>query len=290
MGTDVSSALSVTFWGVRGSVPVCAPEYTEFGGNTPCVEIRAGDQVFILDAGTGIVPLGVKLQEEGVKNITLMFSHLHHDHTAGLPFFAPIHDRSVNLSIYCGTLGGESARKVLDQLFGPPYFPVIFSRFGANVHCEGFVSGENFAFGDVSISTQPLNHPGGCTGYRFERGGRSICYVTDVEHVEQAPDPDIRRFVRGSDLLIYDTMLTEDELPSCRGWGHSTWRAGVALAKAAKVGRLAAFHHNPMFNDRRLRKLEAKIQNKLPGSFYVREGMILDYPLRTSADEDAALV
>jgi len=271
------TALSVTFWGVRGSVPTASAEYMEFGGNTPCVEIRAGKQVFVLDAGTGAVALGRKLQEEGVKDIILLFSHLHHDHTAGLPFFAPIHDKSVSITMYCGNLGGESAQKHLDQVFGPPFFPIVFSRFAAKIRSEGFLAGETFTFGDVTVTTQPLNHPGGSTGYRFERAGKSVSYVTDVEHVEDAPDPDVRRFVRNSDLLIYDTMLTEDELVSCRGWGHSTWKAGVKLAQSAKVGQLAAFHHNPQFNDRRLAKLDGKIRSKMAEAFFVKEGQSFEY-------------
>lgn len=256
---------------------MASPDFVEFGGNTPCVEIRAGERVFVLDAGTGAVALGQKLQAEGVKDIVLLFSHLHHDHTAGLPFFAPIHDKSVTISMYCGNLGGESAQKHLDQVFGPPFFPIVFSRLAAKVRNEGFLAGEPLTFGDVHVTTQPLNHPGGSTGYRFERNGKSISYVTDVEHVEDAPDPDVRRFVKKSDLLIYDTMLTEDDLPTCRGWGHSTWRAGVALARAAKVKHLAAFHHNPMFNDRRLAKLDGKIRAKMPEAFFVKEGQSFAY-------------
>jgi phosphoribosyl 1,2-cyclic phosphodiesterase len=271
-GQITEMKFSVTFWGVRGSVPIASPDYTQFGGNTPCVEVRIRERIFVLDAGTGIVPLGQKLKEEGVKDITLLFSHLHHDHTAGLPFFAPIHDKSVSLTMYCGNLGGESAQKHLDQVFGPPFFPIVFSRFQARMKHEGFVAGEALGFGDVSVSTQPLNHPGGSTGYRFDCGGKSVSYITDVEHVEDLPDPDVRRFVNRSDLLIYDTMLTEDEVPTCRGWGHSTWKAGVKLAQSARVGQLAAFHHNPQFNDGRLTRLDAKMKTRMADAFFAREG------------------
>lgn len=272
----MGSAFSVTFWGARGSVPVASSDTVIYGGNTPCVEVRAGDQVFVLDAGTGAVALGHKLAAEGVKSIILMFSHLHHDHTAGLPFFAPMFDKSVSISMYCGNLGGESAQKQLDQVFGPPFFPIVFSRLPAHVRHEGFISGESFAFGDVTVTTQPLNHPGGCTGYRFERAGKVVTYATDVEHLADAPDPDIRRFVNTSDLLIYDTMLTDAEIPRCKGWGHSTWKAGVRLARAAKVKRLAAFHHNPEFDDAKIARLEAKLQAKMPEGFFCRERQTIE--------------
>ena len=267
----MGSAFSVTFWGARGSVPVASSDTVIYGGNTPCVEVRAGDQVFVLDAGTGAVALGRKLAAEGVKKITLLFSHLHHDHTAGLPFFAPMFDKDVEIAMYCGNQGGESAKKQLDRLFGPPFFPIVFSKLPAQVRHEGFMAGESFTFGDVRVLTQPLNHPGGCTGYRFERAGKAVVYATDVEHLADAPDPDMKRFVEGSDLLIYDAMMTDSEIPRCKGWGHSTWKAGARLARAAHVGRLAAFHHNPDFDDAKIARLEDKLKQKLPESFFCRE-------------------
>lgn len=270
------SDFSVTIWGARGSVPTSGPDTVVYGGNTPCVSLQAGDQVFVLDAGTGALALGRKLAADGVKCVNMFMSHLHHDHTAGLPFFQPIFDPSVEVSIYCGNLGGESALKYLDQVFGPPFFPLVFSRMAPRIKHEGFVAGTQFAFGDVSIVTQPLNHPGGCTGYRFERNGKAVVYATDIEHLVEAPDPDMVGFVSGADVLIYDTMMTDAEVPKCRGWGHSTWKAGVRLAKAGKVKRLAAFHHNPQFNDTQMAALEAKMQAKFPASFFCRENMTLE--------------
>ncbi len=272
----MSAAFTVTFWGVRGSVPVSSPDTNIYGGNTPCVEVRAGDQVFVLDAGTGAVALGRKLANEGVKKITLLFSHLHHDHTAGLPFFEPMFDSRTAISLYCGNLGGESAARSLDQVFGPPFFPILFSRMPAKLTHVGFVAGETLVFGDVTVLTQPINHPGGCVAYRFERNGKVFSYLTDIEHIEVAPDPDIRRFVKKSDLLVYDTMLTDEDLLVCKGWGHSTWRAGAALAKAGKVRKLAAFHHNPKFDDTKLDELDRDLAAALPGAFFSREGQVFE--------------
>lgn len=271
----VNSAFSVTFWGARGSVPVSSSDTVIYGGNTPCVEVRAGDQVFMLDAGTGAVALGRKLVAEGTREITLLFSHLHHDHTAGLPFFAPVYKPETEMTIYCGNLGGETAQKQLDRLFGPPFFPLVFSKLPAKIRHEGFMPGDSFRFGDLTISTHPLNHPGGCAAYRFERGGKVITYATDVEHLADAPDPDMARFVEGSNLLIYDTMMADGDISRCKGWGHSTWRAGVHLCRAAHVGTLAAFHHNPDYDDRRIAELEAKLQAEMPGSFFCREGQTI---------------
>ena len=60
-GVAREGALGITFWGVRGSFPVPGAATALFGGNTCCVEIRVGQRLFIVDAGTGIVPLGKSL-------------------------------------------------------------------------------------------------------------------------------------------------------------------------------------------------------------------------------------
>ena len=44
----------IRFWGVRGSIPTPGAETAGVGGNTSCVEVRAGNHVIILDAGPGI--------------------------------------------------------------------------------------------------------------------------------------------------------------------------------------------------------------------------------------------
>lgn len=268
-------AMTVKIWGARGSVPAPGPDRAEFGGNTPCVEVLAGDEVIIIDAGTGIVPLGQCLKARGAKRITLLLSHLHHDHTAGLPFFKPLFDRSVELSIYCGMLDGASAKAALDAVFHPPFFPVNFSTMAPHVRHHGFTAGDTLKFGDVTVDTTPLNHPGGATAFRFRRQGKVFIYATDVEHLEPEPDPAMVDFVRESDLLIYDTMFDAETVCGCEGWGHSTWEGGVALAAAAGVRTLAGFHHNPMFDDARLAAQEAAMKRRQPGSFFCREGQTI---------------
>ena len=77
--------------------------------------------------------------------------------------------------------------------------------------------------------TRPLNHPNGATGYRVEYGGRSICYVTDTEHVVGEPDKNILGLIEGADYFIYDSTYSDDEFAEHEGWGHSTWQEGARM-------------------------------------------------------------
>jgi phosphoribosyl 1,2-cyclic phosphodiesterase len=271
--------LSVRFWGVRGSLPVAGLQYQEFGGNTPCVEVRCGERLFVIDAGTGLVQLGAELAASSPPaEIDILLSHLHLDHVVGLPFFRPalMADRVIRLHL--GNLRGSTAEEAFERLFSPPLFPITLSQLPGAVQHHGFKAGDDLQFPDGAVvRTMPLNHPGGATGFRFDHGGRAVCYISDIEHVDPWPPEDLANFVRGADLVIYDGMFSETEYLRCKGWGHSTWQKGMALCRAASVEGLAIFHLHPQHDDTYLRKVEAEIRQQMAGAFLAREGQILSY-------------
>jgi phosphoribosyl 1,2-cyclic phosphodiesterase len=268
-----SDELRIRFWGTRGSTCASGPQFVEFGGHTACVEIRCGERLFIVDAGTGIAALGAELGPTAPETIDILFSHLHLDHVGGLPFFKPaLLSRTRVIRTYCGNLDGDSAMAPLERLFSPPLFPVRLGQLPAQFEHTGFRAGETLTFEDGAIvQTHSLNHPGGATGYRFSHGGRSVCYISDLEHSEPWPDPDLMAFVRNTDLMIYDGMFSENEYPNCRGWGHSTWHKGVELAQAAGVKALAIFHLYPGHDDASIKAAEAEMQVLMPTAFVARE-------------------
>ncbi len=190
--------LALRFWGVRGSTPVSGPQYAEFGGSTPCIEVRCGQRMFIVDAGSGIYNLGQGHRTDLPQEVDLLFSHLHLDHTAGLPFFKPaVLDPDRVINTYCGNLGGESAGPTLDRLFAPPLFPVTLDKLCCTFHHHGFEAGQTLAFPDgTRVATIMLNHPQGSVGYRFEHGGRRLCLISDIEHSDPWPDPELVRLRR----------------------------------------------------------------------------------------------
>jgi phosphoribosyl 1,2-cyclic phosphodiesterase len=278
-GRPSTATLYVKFWGVRGSIAAPGSRFEEFGGNTPCVEIRCGDRLFVVDGGSGIAPLGLELAAAKTPSIDVVLSHLHLDHVGGLPFFKPALSPDCCIRLHCGNLRGESAEDALIRLFSPPLFPISLGQLPGRIEHHGFKAGEDLVLEDgARVRTIPLNHPGGATGYRFDFGGRAVCYISDIEHTDPWPPPDLADFVRGSDLVIYDGMFSETEYLRCQGWGHSTWQKGVALAQAAEVPHLAVFHLHPMHDDRYLENVEKEIKAAMAGAFLAREGLVLTYP------------
>lgn len=272
----VRSRFDITFWGVRGSIACPGPETVRYGGNTSCVEIRCGEALFILDAGTGLRPLGRKLVGEGPLDADLFLSHTHFDHISGLPFFAPVFLPSNRFRFWAGHLKPQGLEicDVLCEMMTPPLFPVPIEIFKADIAYRDFRSGDTLnPRPGVTLRTAPLNHPNGATGYRFEHDGRSVCYVTDTEHSGTGPDPVIAELIAGSDLVIYDATYTDEEYPRFRNWGHSTWQEGVRLCEAAGAGRLAIFHHDPSHDDVAMDAIAAAAESRRPGTLVAREGM-----------------
>jgi len=109
-----------------------------------------------------------------------------------------------------------------------------------------------------------------------EYDGRAICYITDTEHVPGSLDRNVLGLIAGADLVVYDSMYTDDEYRRYVGWGHSTWQEGVRLCKEAGVKRLVVFHHDPEHDDDMLDGIAREVEKLMPGSVVAHEGLVLE--------------
>ncbi|WP_434389691.1 MBL fold metallo-hydrolase [Melittangium boletus] len=245
----------VRFWGVRGSVPAPGPRTQRYGGNTPCLEMRCGDELLIFDLGTGARELGDALSAAGTPSRASIFlSHYHYDHLQGLPFFTPLFQSRFAFTLHGAVRDGRSLKDVLAGQMVPPYFPVTMQQVvRAGLTYRELVSGQQVEVGPAVVRALDLNHPGGNLGYRVECGGKVVVYATDVEPGCEK-DLELVEFARDADVLIIDAMYTEDEYHGRKGaaklgWGHSTWESAVHTANAAQVRQLVLFHHEPTRDD-----------------------------------------
>ena len=271
------SLFNVRFWGVRGSIACSGPRTARYGGNTSSVEVHCGDRVLLFDAGTGMRYLGKSL--EGARLDTdVFFTHTHFDHVCGLPFFRPLFQPQNRFRLWAGHLrGAMTLKRVLAEFMMAPLFPVPPEVFRSTLEYRDFHAGETLSpTQDVSVRTAVLNHPDGATGYRVDYGGRSICYVTDTEHVPGSPDRNVLQLIDGADLVIYDSMYTDDEYRKYVGWGHSTWQEGIRLCKQAGAKRMVVFHHDPDHDDEVLDGIAREVDKALPGSMVAHEGLVLE--------------
>jgi phosphoribosyl 1,2-cyclic phosphodiesterase/CheY-like chemotaxis protein len=265
-------ATRVKFWGVRGSIPVPGAGTVRYGGNTSCVEVRADGEIMVLDAGSGIRPLGLALDREfGEKPIrlTLLLTHAHWDHIQGLPFFLPAYQKKNLVRV----LGYEGARAGLGSILAgqmeTPFFPITLSDVPGNIAIEELRE-MDFHIRKVRVQAKFLNHPGICVGYRLFTSTGSIAFLPDNEPYEMLKMQQAERdnvsadeakkyaaaerqklveFLRGSDLLLLDTQYTDDEYKQHIGWGHGSLSSVVSLALDAEVRKLFLFHHDPTHDD-----------------------------------------
>ncbi len=268
------SNLSVRFLGVRGSIATSLDAQRLVGGNTACLEICTDETRIIVDAGTGLRALGNERLSAGIKHSTILLSHLHWDHVAGLPFFAPIYIPGHRVHIATGPNGTMPLEQAMQRLFVAPFFPVEYATVADQLVLRELAPRETFMIGDITVTMAKLNHPDPVYGFRFEHDGQTIVYATDTEHYS-CVDPTLKKLAAGADILIYDAQYTPAEYPSKVGWGHSTWAAGADLARAAGVPQLVLFHHDPDRSDVQVAAIEAEARSNLPGTIAAREGTIL---------------
>lgn len=281
-------SLTIRFWGTRGSVPTPGRATVRYGGNTPCVEVRTADgALVILDAGTGIRPLGQSLVERaagGRINGDIFLSHAHWDHIQGLPFFAPIFQPGNHFRIWSAASIAESVARAVREQMSPTVFPVTFDELGSTVEFRPLAGGHTAP--GYALDVYSVRHPGGALGYRLRTGNSrqaGLVYISDNELGDVAGYDSpadwrarLTAFARGAQILVHDATYTEDEYATHRGWGHSHYREVVELALDAGVKRLVLFHHSPDRSDdeldERLAECRAFVARRGDG----RKGPLLD--------------
>jgi phosphoribosyl 1,2-cyclic phosphodiesterase len=261
--------MRLTFWGVRGSIPTPGPQTVRYGGNTSCVAVDLGDDMVVFDAGTGIRLLGNHLmQAQSRPRIHLFLSHVHWDHIQGFPFFAPGYSKAFSIVVHGRGQADQTLGQILAGQMEGPNFPVTLAQLDATLAYHDIAPGQSLNLNKpdglpfAKVQCVSGQHPNGVLIYRLDdlRSGKSIVYATDTEHTTGRIDERITSLAQGADVLIYDGMYTPDEYEKQhRGWGHSTWREGLAIALKAQVKQYVVFHHDPSHDDAFLDALKSEV-------------------------------
>jgi phosphoribosyl 1,2-cyclic phosphodiesterase len=250
----VEDRVEMTFWGVRGTLPVPGRDTIRYGGNTSCISLEfPKGSLFIFDAGTGIKALSDHLENHNRSQIQakIFISHPHWDHINALPFFTPLYKQGNEFEIMGPAHGDISIRELISGQMDGVYFPIEIKEFGATVSFQNLKEGL-VSIDGIKVQTILLNHPGHCLGYRVDYKDRSICYITDNELFPKSSRfyngayiKKLAEFIRNTNALIADCTYSEDEYTQKIRWGHSSIREVVHLAHRARVDTLYMFHHDP---------------------------------------------
>ena len=302
---------TVRLWGVRGSYPTPGASTLRHGGNTACVEVQAGGYTIILDGGTGLIQLGRDLLRRSSLapaagreiEAVMLFSHLHHDHTQGFPFFLPAYLPTSRLHVLGPDFLDTNIRAALGQIMQAPFYPVPLSDLKAEIDFGALREPDRLYLskpaGVVLHSQRPnprleqdreivkisvlhsYAHPQGVLHYRIEWRGHSVVYATDTECYISG-NRRLASFAEGADVLIHDAQYTDEHylgmlpgVPTTQGYGHSTISMACETARAAGVGQLVLFHHAPEYDDAQLDRMERRARELFPGAVSAWEGLEL---------------
>ena len=302
--------LSVHFWGVRGSIPCPGRNTVEFGGNTTCLEIRAGKRLVIVDLGTGVKPLGDYLMANDSRtaplDIDLFISHTHWDHIMGFPMFRPLFLPETNLRIRGPvSYNDDTLESIIGDQLSYRYWPVRQSELAAKIEYQELKETTMDLGSGLKLTTKYLNHPILCLGYRFDYQGKSIVTAFDHEPYRNLfptdpADPSYNeeaalegeaaakeenermlKFYSGADILIHDAQYTAEGFKKHLGWGHSSYEYAVDAACRAGVKKLIFTHHDPNRTDEQLESLEKQYKDEASGksqleAMMAREGLLLE--------------
>ncbi len=254
------------FWGTRGSCPVSGPQYRKFGGNTSCLELRYGDSLILIDAGTGIRPLGKQLAQEGIREIHILFSHMHWDHLLGFPFFQPIYEEDVQITIWAPHGEGRSPDELFKELFSQEFFPVSFDQLKAKLVFRTICEKEPIAIGSLQIDFHPARHPYKTFCFKISTPHQVIGYASDNELCSPFNPEDhasLIEFFRHSTLFIHEAQYNVKEHVEKEGWGHSCTLGVLLLVEHLQPGKWLVVHHDPEHTDTDLKALRKETKKVL---------------------------
>jgi len=250
----IEEKVEVTYWGVRGTLPVPGEKSLRYGGNTMCTSVQfPKDNLFIFDAGSGIKQLSDHFMSKQGSSVQakIFISHPHWDHINALPFFVPLYIPGNEFEIFGASHGNVTMRELISAQMDGVYFPIRIKEFAARTYFRDLRE-EEFRINEILVKTMLLSHPGTCLGYRLEYKNKSICYITDNElFPEGSRDYNanywgkLTSFVQDTDILITDATYTDEEYIKKSKWGHSSVSQVTKLAHDAEVKELHLIHHDP---------------------------------------------
>jgi ribonuclease BN (tRNA processing enzyme) len=271
--------------GVRGSTPSPGFEFSRYGGHTSCVAVSrdAEPPRLVVDAGTGLQRLTRLLSGEPFRG-TILLSHLHWDHTHGLPFTPAVDRPEAEVSVLMPAQGDPI--ELMSRMLSPPHFPITPDQLRGGWTWNNLNPGRHVLEG-FEVLAREIPHKGGrMFGYRITHGAATIAYLSDHSPVARGPGPDglgeyhdaAVELGREADVLIHDAQHTAEEFPPVAGFGHAAIEYAVGLARVCDVGRLLLFHHSPTRTDDELDAIVAAHHGGPLDVCAAAEETVLDLP------------
>lgn len=175
-----------------------------------CFHVDAPETTFLLDCGASALP-ALKRVEVDLDSIeTVLLTHLHGDHFAGLPFLvldAQLRTgRTAPLTIAGPPGTAARVEAAMDVLF--PGLSEVDQKF--DVEYVEFADREPVSLGGVEVTPFRVRHPSGAPPFalRVDVGGKVLAYSGDTEWTDALVDAG-----RDADLFVCEAYFAEKSVP-----------------------------------------------------------------------------
>ena len=142
-------AVKVRFCGLRGRISVPSPRHIALGWNTNCIEVRLGEPLIIIDAGTGIRNLMNSMLKKDIKSFVIC-CRIRFGIKWRASRFAPAYDPKCEVMIKLGHSIDQGGLKCLlsDQM---PQLMLLVQLEVIKIRMDivNFRTGKNWASGTV---------------------------------------------------------------------------------------------------------------------------------------------
>ena len=222
----------------------------------PAVAVVSGSSVYIVDAGPGVVRRAVQAGIQMPQLTHAFITHLHSDHTVGLPdlIFTPaVTGRISPLELY----GPPGLRTMVSHLLKAYHHDMDIRLHGLEpseprgyrIQVHEVKSGEIYRDAGMRVTAFAVKHGSWkyANGYRFEANDKTIVISGDTTYSDA-----VARAASPCDILVHEVYSAQGLAKRTQDWQryHSAFHtSGIDLGRLAaqvKPKKLVLYHQLPM--------------------------------------------
>ena len=222
----------------------------------PAVAVVSGSSVYVVDCGPGVVRRAAQAGVSMAQLTRLFVTHLHSDHTAGLPDFIltpAVTGRAEPLEIY-GPPGISAMTHHILQAYREDLAvrlhglePAVPRAYVVTAH--EVKPGAIYSDASVRVIAFAVKHGSWryAYGYRFEAKGKVVVISGDTTY-----DEGLIAAAKGCDILIHEVYSAKGLAGRTPDWQryHAAFHTAAAdvgrIAAQVRPGKLVLYHQLPM--------------------------------------------